>query len=1226
LNWARFGAGLALLGWLSTPIRGQYTISLVAGNGRGAYSGDNGPATSAGMSPVAVAVDSTGNLYIADANHRIRKVDITRTITTIAGGGTKYENDGVVATDAAIGGPAAVAVDSFGNVYYCYGIFQIFQVDTSGFLHIFADTGFAADGLTFDGAGNLYVSASVNHQVVKVSPNGVVTIVAGTGSAGYSGDNGPALSAQLRYPHGLAVDTAGNLFIADSGNNRIRKVDASGIITIVAGNGMALDNDTGDGRPAINATLNNPEGVAVDSAGNLYIPDDTDVIRKVDASGIITTIAGISQMVGESGDGGPATKAQLSGPRSPFAAPSGAIYFIDSLNYRVRVLTPVQTTPPPAATITSLLPSSAPAGGPGFVLTVNGTGFLSGAAVRWSGSALATTFVSATQLTAQVPASLIAAAGTASITVLNPGAAASNALMFNVGSTSSCTPTGLLLQTINPLSAFAVQAGQPLNIGAELVNNCGAVTSAAVTATFSNGDAAIQLTNIGQGNFAGTWSPHAAGGVVIQISAIESLGPGQLLSAGTAISGTVFSAQPQRLVTSVSALSFSVAQGGSPASQPITIQNQGSGTASFTVTVSGGAWLKVDSTAGSATTSAPATVTVTADPTGLAPGTYSGAVIIMQSGGQSLPPVSVSLTVSGSQPILLLSQTALSFTAAEGGGTPLPQDFGILNIGQGAMNWAAAASSPSGWLSLSSTSGMVARPYLDVSSVNANVNPASLTAGTYYGQIQVTVPGFGNLLQTISVVLTVLPRGSSPGPEVRPSGLIFAGPQNAGPGPQTVMISNPGAKSTLFNSAAITLPGVGTWFSNTPSSATIVPGQPAQVSIQASFSNLAPGATRGAITLLFDDGTPRSIALLAVIPPSRSGGALRSEASGCTPAQLNILPSGSQQVLAASVGQPVALDVRVVDSCGKPVTSAAVTATFTNGDSPRPLVHVGNGRWTATWQPQKPVPAGTPAAVQITAFLGLGVSILSYQLDIPVTFGAPSSVPIVSSGGVLNAASFAGSTPVAPGSLIAIFGANLATGNPGQSAVAPLPIRLGATQVLLAGRALPLLFASDGQINAQAPFDLPVNVPSQLVVQTGNALSVPEPILLAPAQPAVFTQDESGQGQGVIVNGVTNALADSNAPVTGGDTLVIYCTGLGAVNPPVALGAAATGPMPTVQPVTVTIGGKPAAVSYAGLTPGFPGLYQVNAVVPAGIAPSGQVPVVLSTAGQSSPPVTMAVQ
>ena len=115
-------------------------------------------------------------------------------------------------------------------------------------------------------------------------------------------------------------------------------------------------------------------------------------------------------------------------------------------------------------------------------------------------------------------------------------------------------------------------------------------------------------------------------------------------------------------------------------------------------------------------------------------------------------------------------------------------------------------------------------------------------------------------------------------------------------------------------------------------------------------------------------------------------------------------------------------------------------------------------------------------------------------------------------------------------------------------------------------------------------------------------------------------------GQGVIVNGVTNQLADGSAPVTGGDTVVIYCTGLGAVNPPVALGAAASGPTPTVQPVVVTIGGQPATVGYAGLTPGFPGLYQVNAVVPAGIAPSGQVPVVLSTAEQDSPAVTIAVR
>ena len=179
---------------------------------------------------------------------------------------------------------------------------------------------------------------------------------------------------------------------------------------------------------------------------------------------------------------------------------------------------------------------------------------------------------------------------------------------------------------------------------------------------------------------------------------------------------------------------------------------------------------------------------------------------------------------------------------------------------------------------------------------------------------------------------------------------------------------------------------------------------------------------------------------------------------------------------------------------------------------------------------------------------------------------------------------------------------------------------------MLGGNSLPLLYASDGQINAQAPYDLPLNVPTQLVVQRSGALSVPQTVSVAPAQPAVFTKDQSGHGQGVIVNGITNQLADTGAPVKAGDIVVIYCTGLGAVNPSVSPGTAATAATPTVQSVTVTIGGQNAVVAYAGLTPGYAGLYQVNATVPDGVTAGNAVPVMLSTAGQTSPPVTIVVR
>jgi len=213
-------------------------ITTVAGNGSMGYSGDNGAATSASLNkPYGVAVDSAGNIYIADLfNFVIRKVAAgTGMITTVAGNGTSgYSGDNGAATSARLSGPTGVAVDSIGN---------------------------------------MYIADSVSNRIRKVAAGtGIITTVAGNGTSGYSGDNGAATSASLSYPNGVAVDSAGNIFIANMGNNRIRKVaTGTGIITTVAGNGT--EGYSGDNSSATSTALNQPHGVAVDSAGNIYIAD-----------------------------------------------------------------------------------------------------------------------------------------------------------------------------------------------------------------------------------------------------------------------------------------------------------------------------------------------------------------------------------------------------------------------------------------------------------------------------------------------------------------------------------------------------------------------------------------------------------------------------------------------------------------------------------------------------------------------------------------------------------------------------------------------------------------------------------------------------------------------------------------------------------------------------------------------------------------------------------------
>ena len=278
-------------------------ISTVAGSGTPGFGGDSGPARQAQFAlPSSVAADSLGNLYIADTfNHRIRRVDAaTGIVDTVTGNGTSgFGGDDGPALQAQLDRPYGVALDS---------------------------------------SGNLYIADSFNHRIRKVDAAGLISTVAGNGTSGFGGDGRAALQAQLNNPVGVATDSSGNLYIADSDNHRIRKVDAAGLISTAAGNGTS--GFSGDGSSALQAQLDNPVGVAADGAGNLYISDwGNQRIRRVDAAtGLVATIAG-NGTLGFGGDDGPGTAALLAFPRGLAVDVSGNLYIADTLNNRIRRLT-----------------------------------------------------------------------------------------------------------------------------------------------------------------------------------------------------------------------------------------------------------------------------------------------------------------------------------------------------------------------------------------------------------------------------------------------------------------------------------------------------------------------------------------------------------------------------------------------------------------------------------------------------------------------------------------------------------------------------------------------------------------------------------------------------------------------------------------------------------------------------------------------------------------------
>jgi trimeric autotransporter adhesin len=346
----------------------ELVISTAAGDGTEGFSGDGGAATSAELNyPEDLALDSAGNFYIADSsNERIRKVTVsTGDISTVAGDGAEgFSGDGGPATSASLRCPFGVTLDSAGNIYIadtCNWRIRAVNTGTKAvtLLGIEIQPGDietvagSSTGVAVDGAGNLYIADSDNYRIRKVSAStGIITTVAGDGTEGYNGDGIAATSAELGQPGGVALDSSGNIYIADTWNYRVRVVNTGataitvagvliqpGDIATIAGNGTAGYN--GDEIAATSAELDVPDRVALDSLGNIFISDaQNQRVRRVIAStGIITTVAG-DGTAGYSGDGGSAIAAELHSPGGVKMDSNGNLYIADIVNARVRVVKP----------------------------------------------------------------------------------------------------------------------------------------------------------------------------------------------------------------------------------------------------------------------------------------------------------------------------------------------------------------------------------------------------------------------------------------------------------------------------------------------------------------------------------------------------------------------------------------------------------------------------------------------------------------------------------------------------------------------------------------------------------------------------------------------------------------------------------------------------------------------------------------------------------------------
>lgn len=563
---------------------------------------------------------------------------------------------------------------------------------------------------------------------------------------------------------------------------------------------------------------------------------------------------------------------------------------------------------------------------------------------------------------------------------------------------------------------------------------------------------------------------------------------------------------------------------------------------------------------------------------------------------------------------LITSQTGLTFRIAQGSATPPPQTVAVLS-NTATIPWALSVHTYQGgnWLSVTPTSGNSvpgATPVI----LTFSVNQAGLAAQDYYATATLTPTDGIHPPISISIVLSIVPGGTTAPPAVSPSGLLFLATPGATLPPQTFAISN-------LTSTPITFSGSGSasWFNIIPQSGTIAGAQSTSITVTPSIGGFTTGVYPASIVLTFGDGSTQTVAVLLVISAipgtSNARPASRATASTCTPTTLlpvfTTLGSGFNTLAA----WPTSIVVQVVDDCGNEFNTGSVIVSFSDGDPPISLLATGAGNWAGTWVPEH-------SATGFSARADAQQLPLSGSVAVTGQVSSNPNVPIVETGGIVSSGDYASSPAL--GLLVSIFGTGMAD-QPAKAKTLPLPTQLGTTSVALSsGALLPLLYVSNQQINVLIPYEVAVNTTQQLVVLRDNAVSVPVSTAVFNSSPAILATAGNGVGQGhiYVVNSGILTLADQNAPASAGDVLTIYCVGLGTVTPPVTSGAAAPdSPLSyAAAPVTVTIGGQVAAPpTFAGVTPGFAGLYQIDVAVPAGVTPGNQVPVTISVAGKSGP-------
>jgi len=1109
-----------------------------------AYSGEAGPAAAASVpAPTYLAQAPDGTIYFSDNTVRaVFSVDTRGVLRRFAGSGVLNGDfvDGRPALENAFGAPFGVAVDSTGTVYVADDDCTIKAIAPGGIMRLFAGAsnhcratsdGLQAKdarfgqlrGILVDPSNNILVTDVTNHKVWRIAPNGVVSTFAGTGLPGISTTAAPATQSPLNQPTDIRFFNNAYL-IADSQNHRVARV-ADGRLTNFAGIGQRVT--SGDGGPATSAGLNTPLGLAVDSAGNVYISESNGhKIRRVIPTGTIGTYAGTG-VRGARGDGGLAIAAQLSGPAGLLVHRDGRLFIADRENGRVRAVLP--TLPAvqfPTTPVVISATDTQQRGTINLTTPVNGLGFET--SVRYTGAAA--NWLRVLPARGSLPALLTYETNIAG---LREGVYGANIVVT--------VPNGSPRETLIPISVrVPAPPANPYTLYVDRV--------ALAVAVGGETQSAVAIRN-------GSGSP---------ATFRTSLPP--------------LASQSIRLTP-----------------EELTVAPGDTGT--FAITAQ----------AGSA-----------------APGTYNTTLTITGPNvTQTLP---VSLTVTALRSRLTLARTGFSFLGSSGGPAPNAQNLFISGEN---VSWSARAFSQGDWLRINLSAGTATNT--SPSRVALSVNPEGLAPGEYYGRVEVSDTANRNNRRVATVLLQMLPAGADTGSIASPSVMTFTVEEGQQPAAQEMQLFIGQNRAGVWSASAASDDG-GSWLNFYPNGGQVTGTTSGRLVIQPQTASLSPGAYRGTISIAYDNGDSRNVPVLVIVTPrgTAASKATTREASSCNGPNLFPLVAAPLANFRATIGEPIRIAVRVVDQCGNPHVpesggNAGVAITGI-GPAAVNLTHTAGGVWEGTWTPPSTQTNVTITALALYArgtFLAAGADKISGSVGASVR-------PVVFNNSVTDAATFQFGAPLGPGTLVSFFGTNLSASAEAASSL-PLPKKLSDVEVLVNDTPVPLLFAGPGQVNAQIPFEVLPDSEFQIELRRGSSLATPQTVIFSEARPGVFSLDQSGSGQGHIyiarANG-TQDLAGAATPAAAGDVVIIYSNGLGRTNPPVAAGQPTpfTNLSPTLNPATVTIGGRNAPVLFAGLVPGFVSLYQINVVVPSGIAPTNSAPVVITVAGQQSTPSTMAVR